>query len=160
MTPVPLPSGAAVASGSSEETAPSSRPRARRSPLLLGAAAEGRLARQHLVEDDAQGVDVRALVEGVARGLLGRDVARRAVGDLRRVGLLGPDQLDDAEVCDLDAVAGRDHDVRGLEVAVDDPLARLAALVAVDEGVRVGDGVEYLLEEVERALLGQTRGVL
>src|SRR5437868_10749772 len=108
----------------------------------MWASAEGRLARQHLVEDDAERVYVGALVERLAQRLFGRDVARRAVGDLRGVGRLRADQFDDAEVGYLDAVAARDHDVGGLEVAVDYAASRRAVLVAVDEGVRVGDGVE------------------
>src|SRR5437763_7479720 len=118
----------------------------------MWASAEWRLAREHLVEDDAERVYVGALVERLARGLFGRDVARRAVCDLRRVGRLRADEFDDAEVGYLDAVAASDHYVRRLQVAVDYAAARRAVLVAVDEGVRVGDGVENLLEEVEGAL--------
>ena len=60
---------------------------ARRSRLLVhvrpqerdvGRAREGRLPGQALVEDAAERVDVRALVDGVARDLLGGDVLERA----------------------------------------------------------------------------------
>ena len=104
-------------------------------------AAEQPLARQHLVEKGAEGPDVRALVDRLAAGLLGRHVGRGAedeagggagVGEgrgLRQVGRAAGERvartgpgLGEAEVEDLDlAVRGHLH-VRRLEVAVDDAL--------------------------------------
>src|SRR5215213_747751 len=78
---------------------------------------EGRRAGEHLVEDDAEAVDVRARVYVRALGLLWRDVLGRAVVG-PRVGLLRPGELDDAEVCNFDAVIRSDEHVGRLQVAV------------------------------------------
>ncbi len=74
---------------------------------------------QHLVEDDADRVEVGALVDGLALGLFGRQVLGRAqngagLGHLRVVG------LGDAEVGDLHRAGGVDQDVLRLDVAVHD----------------------------------------
>ncbi len=97
-------------------------------------AGEGELAGEHLVEHDAEGVDVAAGVAALAFDLLGGDVVGRAhalrevgVGEAARAGVGG-----DAEVDEADAIGVVDHDVFGLEVAVDDA-------VGVDVFERVGD---------------------
>jgi hypothetical protein len=92
---------------------------------------EGPLAGRHLVKDRAARELVAAEVDRAALGLLGRHVAdrahqhagarrglRRRVRREQRVGLV---QLREAEVEDLDEVVARDHQVLGLQVAVDDP---------------------------------------
>jgi hypothetical protein len=88
---------------------------------------------QQLEQHHAERPQVGAPVEGLAAELLGRHVAQRA-SDLaapRRRGAPGGRRLvveralgvgGDAEVQHLDGVVGADHDVRGLEVAVDDPV--------------------------------------
>jgi hypothetical protein len=90
--------------------------------------APGRqLARQHLVEHDAQREDVGAVVDlARARALLGRHVVRRAE---QRVGLRGlrvagrgDDELREAEVGQLDTALDVHEHVLGLDVAVDDAL--------------------------------------
>ena len=111
----------------------------------VGRPRERRLPGQALVEDAAERVDVRALVERVARDLLGGDVLERADdlaggGDSReRARALGQPEV--AEVAVLATAGLRDEDVRGLDVAVDEAL-----LVRGVE--RLGD----LGEELDRAL--------
>ena len=101
---------------------------------------EGRHARQQLVEQHAQRVDVRPRVDVQAAhlGLLGAHVLRRAdhlgvAGEERLLGEPLVGGLGDAEVDDLGhglAVVQRDQDVGRLDVAVDDSL-----LVGVLDGV-------------------------
>ena len=94
-------------------------------------ALERESPRQHFVEHDARGVDVRARVRAVAPRLLGRHVVHRAERLLReRVGGVG--EAGDAEVSDLDAAVAKHHDVLRLDVAVDD-------VVTVGHGERLGN---------------------
>jgi hypothetical protein len=108
---------------------------------------EGRAAGDHVIERRAQRVDVRPTVEvGFAAALLGRGVAgapdeeavlREARGVVAR-GTREP------QVEELGGAVGRDHDVRGFHVAVDE-----AAGVRVLEGLgdRARDGDDLLLRE-------------
>ena len=102
-------------------------------------AVEGSDAREHLVEDGAEGEDIRPGVDLLPLGLLrghvihgpqdeafvGQRPLRPAEGHGRAGGGDGfgdpLGQLGQAEVEDLDPAVVRDHDVRRLEVAVDDP---------------------------------------
>jgi translation elongation factor EF-G len=88
-------------------------------------AAERQLAGDEFVEHDAEAVDVTARIDVVpfAAGLLGRHVGRRAQhlavarhGDLARVA------LGQAEIHDVRLTLQVEHDVRGLEVAMDHAL--------------------------------------
>jgi hypothetical protein len=105
---------------------------------------------QHLVEHDPEREEVRPRIRGAALDHLGREIAHRAAQEPMPVhvdghGLRRPAQVlrrdppRDAEVEDLGAAVGREHDVLGLEVAVHDPL-----LGRGDEGVGavLGDGEE------------------
>ena len=98
-------------------------------------ARERALARQTLVQHAPEGPDVRAPVHGLAARLLGAHVGRRTqhesfLGHEEAVGLrrAGPavttqrrnDRLGEPEVEQLDHALGRDANVRGLEVAVND----------------------------------------
>ncbi len=84
-------------------------------------AGERRLARHHLVQHDAERVEVAARIGLRALCLLGREVRRRTHhgSDLGEVVLArrvhGPG---DAEVGNLHLAVGADEDVRGLDVAV------------------------------------------
>ena len=115
-------------------------------------AGERRPAGQQLEEHAAGGVQVGARVDGLALGLLGREVLRRADDGLglghRRVGV--GHRAGDAEVHDLDGAVVGDHDVRGLDVAVDDAVA-----VAVGEGVEDPLGDAEGLGRRQRAALGE-----
>ena len=94
-------------------------------------AAERRPAGQHLVQDDAEGVEVRARVDLAPQRLLGRHVlagAEHAAG-LGQARLL--ERAGDAEVGHADAPVVADQDVAGLQVAVD-----AAAGVGGGEAVR------------------------
>ena len=112
---------------------------------------EGQPAREELVEDDADRVEIAARVERIAARLLGAHVLGRAAHDAgardARLLRLGA-HLGQAEVDDLDEVAARPHrledDVLGLEIAVDDVLV-----------VRLGERRERLPEHVDDAPEGQ-----
>ena len=107
--------------------------------------AEGLTAGEQLVEDDAGRVEVGARVDGLALGLLRREVGGgaedvRRLGDRRGRVRDGPG---DAEVHHLDLPGIRHHHVARLDVAMDDTgamgvLERLED--AVDVADRVGDG--------------------
>ena len=97
-----------------------------------GVALEGPLAGETLIEHAAKRPDVRSFVDGVALGLLGAHVGRRAEqgpgqGDIARESCgVGRQILDDhlgqPEVQDLDLAVGSDLDVVRLEIPVDDAL--------------------------------------
>ena len=101
-----------------------------------GGAAEGKLAGQHLVEDDPQAVDVAPPVDlaVLAAGLLRRHVGGGAQhlavdGDGDLAGLA----LGQAEVHQVGLAVLVDHDVLGLDVTMDH-----AVLVGIMEGVGKG----------------------
>src|SRR6185503_1502002 len=75
---------------------------------------EGPATGEELVEDEAERVDVAARRDLAAGELLGRHVGRRARAQrlARRPG--------EAEVGDPDLAAAVEHDVRRLQIAVDD----------------------------------------
>jgi hypothetical protein len=91
------------------------------------ARVERRTPGEHLVEDHAGAVDVGRRCIGAAARLLGGHVARRAedLGGHRARGALGEPRH--TEVADLDRAVGGEHHVRGLDVAVHDPLRVCAA---------------------------------
>jgi hypothetical protein len=93
---------------------------------------EGFAAREHLVGDDREGEEVRVLRHVSPGDLLGRHVGGRAEN------LPGPREprrleVGDAEIHELRPAVVQHHDVRGLQVAVDDSVP-----VEVVEGVRDG----------------------
>ena len=112
---------------------------------------EGQLAGGELVEDHADRVEIAAGVERAAGRLLGGHVLRRSADHVGagEAGQVGVEDLGDAEVEHLhDLVragpALRDHDVLGLQVAVDHA-AR----------VRLRERGEHLRDQVDDARLGQ-----
>ena len=117
--------------------------------------------REHLVEDDPRRVDVRPGVDDLGERLLRREVLGRPedharLREGRRAGAAAPRHglrdLGDPEVEDLHdvglTVALDEHDVVGLEIAVDDPGA-----------VRVLEAAQDLAGDGERALLRQRAGL-
>ena len=98
--------------------------------LVLVLAREQRPRRQQLVRDHADGEQVGARVELLARDRLGRHVRELSLhaaglrAKLRRL------RLRDTEVDDLDVARARDEHVRRRDVAVDE-LERLPVLVAL-----------------------------
>ena len=91
------------------------------------------LTGQAFVQDAAERVDVGAAVDGAAFDLLGGDVvdgAERVAGGRAGVGILGA--AGEPEVAEVGVLVGREQDVGGLDVAVDQ-----AVLVRGVE--RVGD---------------------
>ena len=104
-------------------------------------ARERQLPRQQLVQNDPDGVDVRALVDRRAACLLRREVLR-GPDDRARLGHLARRGARDAEVghlvAPLRAVRGKQHVVR-LHVPVDDPAA-----------VREPERMEDLARRVDR----------
>jgi hypothetical protein len=104
----------------------------------------------HLVQDDAERVDVGAAIRAAAHQLLGRHVLERADGGAhdRQVGRLrqiaAREDLRDAEVEHLHDIVRRDEDVRGLEITVDDA-----------EVVCLAQGRAHLGPDREHALPGQ-----
>ncbi len=112
-----------------------------------GVAGEGKFAAEHLVEDDAAGPEIGAVVDLLAENLLGRHVADGAYDDAgfgERLGDVWP--LGQAEVDDLDLVAGADHQVGRLDVAMDD-----AVLVGVMQAGEQLGGEVGGSGEIERA---------
>ena len=128
-------------------------------------ALEGELGRDHLVEDDAQREDVAAPVELLAAGLFGAHVAERAhdragdgldaaagqgPGEIDGQGGLvgdGLDELGQAEVEELGVAVPGDHDVVGLDVAVED-----AGVVGLGQALGDLDGDLDRAHEVELAV--------
>lgn len=90
------------------------------SPGRVG--AERHNARQHLVEDDAQGVDVRANVNPFPLRLFRRNVVRTTHEQPRLGQGLHASRSGNAEVHDLHRSIRRDHDILGLDVAVHDAM--------------------------------------
>jgi hypothetical protein len=111
-----------------------------------GRAREGSFPRGELVENDPKGEQIGARIDSLAAHLLGRHVAngaddlsrrrdrRRHRHGLRCVGHRLVCELREAEVEDLHPPLASDHDVRRLQIAMND-----AALVRGREGVGEGD---------------------
>ncbi len=110
------------------------RPRALvRDPVhhhVRGVAGKGLLPGQQLVHDEADREDVAAMIGGPSHRLLGRHVVRRTQhrAGPRQAARRGiSDDARETEVEDLENAVRRQHQVRRLDVAVDDPhLVRVA----------------------------------
>ncbi len=111
----------------------------------LAVGMEGDLADQHLVEDDAERVDVGALVRATAHRLLGGDVVGRPQHPPGRGHPVLLELAGDAEVGQLRPSLGVDQDVLRLDVAVDH-------LAGVGDGQPAGD-----LDRVGERLLSVER---
>jgi len=111
--------------------------------LLEARCVERALAREQLVEHEAERIDVAARGDLDSLELLGRHVVRRAGADLGAGDIRG--QRGEAEIRDAHLPRAVDHDVRRLEVAVQDPL-----------GVRGGEAGTDLSRDLDRLLLRRT----
>ena len=94
-----------------------------RNDLEDGAAAEGAPPGQHLVEDDAKAVDIAAGAHGSALRLLRRQVVRRAEDLAVQCLSSAIEALGDTEVRQHKDTFLPQHQVRRLDVAVDDAAA-------------------------------------
>ena len=116
---------------------------------LRGRSGVGRLPRQHLVQHAAQCVEIAPAVDlPLGHRLLRAHVGRRADGEAGLRQALAPGGVDrpgDAEV-GHPRVPAREHDVLGLDVAVNDPAGMGIAK-------RLGDLARHLEGVVERQLL-------
>ena len=87
----------------------------------VGVASEGRTPGQHLVEDEAERVDVGATVDGVAVHLLGSEVAGGPDHGARASEIVAAGCLGDSEVGDLHPSVRLHEHVGGLDVAMHEP---------------------------------------
>ncbi len=120
-------------------------------------------AGHHFIEHHAQREDVAAAIYRAALHLFRRHVARGAhyVG-----GLLDGAELQNfcrAEVCDLDGIVGGEHEVRGLDVAVNDvplmrELQRAASLIHDAQRARQRKGVAVIEQCLQTFSLHQFHG--
>ena len=115
--------------------------------LLGRIAVIGQGAGEHLIEHDAERIEVAAGVRLEPLGLLGGDIVHGADGRIGPAAAVFVLEGGDAEVCHLGDAVAVDHDVLGLDIAVDD-----AVLVRVLEGLRDLGGEKQRLRRGEPAL--------
>ena len=77
-------------------------------------------AGQHVVEDQTERVDIRAVIDRLGHGLLGSHVFQRADHGARDRRACARHRTRDAEIHDDRVVVRVDHDVGWLEIAMDD----------------------------------------
>ncbi len=123
-------------------------------------AGERQRAGEHLIQHDADRVEVAALVEIVALRLLRRDVGDAAHHHprLRHAERVLGDRARDPEVAELDDVVFGDQDVRRLDVAVHQPLAMRVGEAAGDLD-RVVDGGQLRQHVLVAHQLAERRAV-
>src|SRR5690554_2473162 len=85
-------------------------------------AGEGRRARRHLIEKRAHCPEIRTVIPRVSSHLLRRHVRARTARQTRLGNARLPRQKSETEIDDFDDTAGRDDDIRGFEIAMDDAL--------------------------------------
>jgi hypothetical protein len=142
--------------------------------------AEGERAGHHLVEHDAERVDICGRRDGLALQLFRRDVGGRAdhvarIGERRQPALARlATAAREAKVCDDDArlsgrvARGHEHDVRALEVAVDDAdavrgqqrIGHLAHKRQCSGGVHAPFTAQQIFERLARQKLHREEGDL
>jgi hypothetical protein len=109
---------------------------ARRLEGLDGVGFERTFTGEHLVQDEAQRIEVAAQGNLLAGQLLRRHVEGRAMADL---GLGDPCGVGgEAEIHEAGLPAPIDHDVGGLEIAMDQPFAVGGGETCADSGGQLG----------------------
>ena len=109
--------------------------------LFRGIPVKGDAAGEHLVQQDADRIDVALGVRFLAAGLLGADIVDRADRLVAAAADILPGKPRDPEVHDLDGPVPQQHDILGLNVPVDDPVV-----------VGVLQGLQNLPQEVDGIL--------
>src|SRR5258708_7207788 len=109
----------------------------------------GKVAGEQLIEHESQRVNVGGGGDGEAANLLraselGREETDGVGGLEAGLGAIGEEKLGEAEIEQLGNAVGGDHDVGGLEVAMDDV-----------GGVRILNGFADLTEEQKAGLEGE-----
>lgn len=122
--------------------------------LHVGACGDGSFACEELVEDDAERVDVAAVVEALAAGLFWAHVGEFSaeLAGCGSDGLVGGDG--DAEVDELGLAVARDEDVGGRDVAVDEAEASALLVAPV---VDIGEAAADFGDDEEGELVGEAR---
>ena len=114
---------------------------------------ERHLAREQLIDDDRQRVEVAAAIERLAARLLGRHIGGRTLHEGVALAFAAPAPRE-AKIDDLGhepaGGGGAQEDVRGLDVAMDDVVA-----VGLREGLRDLAGEVHHLLDGERGALAQ-----
>ena len=87
--------------------------------LLGGLPVKGHPPGEHLIKQDAYGINVALFVGFLAAGLLRADIVDRADGLVVHGADVLPGEPGDAEVHDLDGAVPEKHDVLGLDVPMD-----------------------------------------
>ena len=122
----------------------------------VGFLVKGAAAGNHFVKHAAEGKDIGAPIDILARGLFGRHVGDGAQ-DMAHIGeglggtgfgIAGNIDFGDSEIEDLDQAAFGHHDVAGLEIAMYDA-----------GGVRGGDGIGDLYGDGQQLAQGHTAGL-
>ena len=124
---------------------------------------ERRTAGQHFVHENAQGIEVRTRVRGLALDLLRRDIGRRAAPGAEPVPARLVEEAGQPEIHDLRLAFLVDHDVLGLEVAMDDAQAvgfgePVADLAGDGDGLAGGEAADLADEALQVLALDVLHG--
>jgi hypothetical protein len=111
--------------------------------VVITIAIERNAPRQHFIKRDPKGIDVSPDVQRLVSNLFRRHVVKRPQPNSRCCQTASPENLCNAEIHDFDDPAFVDHQIRGLDVPMDDPCV-----------MSMGQARQRLLEQGKGALLG------